>query len=270
MIELIAMCAPDVAPHTIQEIIRVESGGNPLAINVNRLPGQKSAPRPKPAESPAQAKAIVLKYIQAGHTVDMGLMQINSANLRWLGISQDGLEVLFNPCANITAGAAILGESYGRAANEYGSGQVALKAALSAYNTGNFSSGLANGYVARYYGKAKSGHVALKTGQPQRSASAADALRAPTGISWTPPEGYHPSSTPKKGSEQMDSNRDKTPTREELEAIDVAELKAKFLDAAPGLAVEFDPDEADRMGAFEESAMSLEDAIEASTDPREG
>lgn len=41
------------------------------------------------------------------------------------------------------------------------------------------------------------------------------------------------------------------------------------MDAVPGLAVEFEPDEADRMGAFEEDAMSLEDAMEASSDPRE-
>lgn len=269
MIEFIAMCAPDVAPQTVQEIIRVESSGNPLAINVNRLPGQKHAPRPPKAATAEQAARISLQYIEAGHTVDMGLMQINSANLKYLGIERNNLEALFTPCANIQAGATILTESYDRAVREFGQGQSALQAALSAYNTGNFSSGFGNGYVARYYDQNPATAQTL-AGQPQYSATAAEAMRSPTGISWTPPEGYYPSSTPKneEGSD-MQNQEDQSPTREELDAIDATDVKAGFMDAVPGLAIEFDPEEADRMGAFDEDAMSLEDAIEASTDPRE-
>lgn len=269
MIELIAMCAPDVAPQTIQAIIQVESHGNPLAINVNRLPGQQSAPRPPIAETPEQAAEIALQYINAGHTVDMGLMQINSDNLQWLGIERSNLQALFTPCANIEAGATILTESYKRAAQEFGQGQPALQAALSAYNTGNFSAGFSNGYVARYYNQAPAAAPTL-AGQPQTAATAAEAMRSPTGISWKPPEGYYPSSTPKnEEGNDMENREDQAPSKEELDAIDATEVKAGFMDTVPGVAIEFEPDEADKMGAFEDDAMSLEDAMEASTDPRE-
>lgn len=267
MIELIAMCAPDVAPQTVQEIIRVESSGNPLALNVNRLPGQQTAPRPPRAATAEQAARIALEYIEAGHTVDMGLMQINSANLSWLGIELGELPTIFNPCANISAGAAILSESYERAAREFGAGQAALQAALSAYNTGNFSNGFSNGYVARFYGQNPA--AAPTSVRPsQQSASAVEAMRSPTGISWTPPEGYYPSTPTTEEGNDME-NQDQSPTKEQLDAIDATAVKASFMDAVPGLAVEFEPDEADRMGAFEEDAMSLEDAMEASNDPRE-
>ena len=46
----------------------------------------------------------------------------------------------------------ILTADYAEAARRQGEGQPALRAALSAYNTGDFSRGFRNGYVARYYG----------------------------------------------------------------------------------------------------------------------
>jgi type IV secretion system protein VirB1 len=42
---------------------------------------------------------------------------------------------------------------YEKAERELGSGQDALKAALSAYNTGNGKAGFENGYVAKFYGR---------------------------------------------------------------------------------------------------------------------
>ena len=36
---LIMACAPNVAPSTVQAIIKVESTGNPLAVNVNKRKG---------------------------------------------------------------------------------------------------------------------------------------------------------------------------------------------------------------------------------------
>ncbi|RYZ75121.1 MAG: hypothetical protein EOP04_33745, partial [Proteobacteria bacterium] len=54
---------------------------------------------------------------------------------------------------NIRVGSEILKANYDRATDNFGSGQDALKAALSAYNTGNFHSGFSNGYVGKYYGE---------------------------------------------------------------------------------------------------------------------
>jgi type IV secretion system protein VirB1 len=140
-LELILGCALGVAPQTIQAIVEVESRGNPLAIHVNggRLP--------RPALDADDAAKLAQAAIAAGHSVDLGLMQINSTNLPRLGWT---VEQMFDPCTNIAAGAAILTADYQRAAIRHGPGQTALRAALSAYNTGSLSRGIENGYVNRY------------------------------------------------------------------------------------------------------------------------
>ena len=56
--------------------------------------------------------------------------------------------------------------------------------------------------------------------------------------------------------------------QDEAVAKDVLDAKLQAFDT-PGMVVEFDPDEAERLGAFQEDALSLEDALEASTDEDE-
>lgn len=142
---LILACAPpEVAPQTIQAIIQVESRGDPLAIGIN-LPEQDS--RSAHPTSVATAMRVVKAVLAQGGSVDLGLMQVNNRNLRPLGY---GIEQMFDPCTNIRAGALILQEAYGRAVQVLPPGQLALRAALSAYNTGNFDHGFINGYVDRY------------------------------------------------------------------------------------------------------------------------
>ncbi len=142
-LELLLACAPNVAPATITAIIGVESRGNPLAINVN------GGSRPRAAGDAREAAKIARAAIAAGYSVDLGLMQVNSRNLSKLGYT---VEEMFEPCTNLQAGAAILSANYTTAAARHGDGQEALRAALSAYNTGNFRNGFLNGYVAKYYG----------------------------------------------------------------------------------------------------------------------
>lgn len=137
----IAQCAPQVAAVTMTAIVRVESGGNPLAININ---GPKSLARQPQSREEAISWASWL--VKHGHSVDMGLTQVNSGNLKRLGVT---VEQMFDPCANLSAGARILTEFYGNAAHQYGEGQPALQAAISAYNTGNHQKGINNGYVAK-------------------------------------------------------------------------------------------------------------------------
>lgn len=136
-------CASEVAPQTLQAIIQVESRGNPLALNVNKLPT-----KPPRAATLLEAAATARFYISKGYSVDLGLMQVNSRNLAKLGLS---VEQVLEPCTNIRAGAAILTPSYQAAARIHGEGQTALLAALSAYNTGTFTRGFSNGYVGRYF-----------------------------------------------------------------------------------------------------------------------
>ena len=122
-------------------IVKVESGGNPLALNVN---GSRRLAR-QPA-SKAEALAWSEWLISRGYSIDMGLAQVNSANLRKL---RTNIGAMFDPCANLAAGASILSREYAGASRRFGSGQDALRAALSAYNTGNHRAGFTNGYVAR-------------------------------------------------------------------------------------------------------------------------
>jgi len=141
-------CAPHVAPGMLREIIRVESSGNPIAINVNVIRGRPRYPVPR-IRSAAQAAQVANAAIAAGYNVDLGLMQVNSRNLRALGFTVE--QMLFDQCLNIRAGASILTDNYERASRIHGPGQRALLASLSAYNTGSFERGFSNGYVSRYF-----------------------------------------------------------------------------------------------------------------------
>lgn len=119
MIELLLACAPAVDPVTMSAIVKQESGGHPWSINDNN--GKRSY-RLKTKEE-AVLKAAEL--ISAGHSIDMGLAQVNSKNLRWLGLS---VAQAFDPCANVAAGAKVLAQGYQKTGS--------LLAALSMYNTG--------------------------------------------------------------------------------------------------------------------------------------
>lgn len=137
----VTQCAPQVSVVTMMAIVRVESGGNPFALNIN---GPKSLARqPK---SRAEVISIAHWLIAHGKSIDMGLAQVNSRNLEYLGMT---VEQMFDPCTNLAAGARILTDYYGSAVRRYGEGQPALQAAISAYNTGNHQKGLRNGYVAK-------------------------------------------------------------------------------------------------------------------------
>ena len=161
-------CAANVSPVTLEAIIRVESRGNPLALYVNRYAGAQPHPN-----TIAEAASAAAHFIAQGYSVDLGLLQINSGNLAGLGYT---IEQALDPCTNIRGGAAILTANYADAARGRGEGQEALKAALSAYNTGSFSRGFANGYVAKYYGS--DGVPALADGVQQAVAAAAAVKRA--------------------------------------------------------------------------------------------
>ncbi|WP_066546044.1 MULTISPECIES: lytic transglycosylase domain-containing protein [unclassified Sphingomonas] len=137
---LAAQCAPSVAPETIAAIVRTESGGNVLAINVNGLGHKVAQPT-----SVAQAIKIARHYVGKGYSVDLGLGQINSRNMEGLGLTWD---TVFEPCTNLAAAAAVLSGNY----HSVRAGlhpQQALRIALSMYNTGSKSRGFTNGYVGK-------------------------------------------------------------------------------------------------------------------------
>lgn len=142
---LASQCAPSVAPETIAAIVQTESGGNELAIGVNGL-GRSVAQPTTVAEAIKAARF----YVAKGYSVDLGLGQINSRNMRMLGLTWD---TVFEPCTNIAAAGAVLSGNY-FSVREGLHPQRALRIALSMYNTGSRSRGFSNGYVGKVVGNA--------------------------------------------------------------------------------------------------------------------
>jgi type IV secretion system protein VirB1 len=101
-------------------IVEQESGGDPLVIHDNKT---SNAFRPR---SRQEAVAFAQRLIAAGDSIDLGLAQINSANLATLGLNA---ESVFEPCANLQAAQAILLEDWIRTGGD-------SYATLAAYHTG--------------------------------------------------------------------------------------------------------------------------------------
>jgi type IV secretion system protein VirB1 len=144
ILALASQCAPTVAPETVLAIVQTESSGEQFALNVNggRQPARQS--------SAADAAATARRYMAAGYSVDLGLGQINSRNMRWLGLTW---ETVFDPCTNVAALGRVLTTNY-NAAKAGRDPQAALRVALSMYNTGSQTRGFRNGYVAKVVGNA--------------------------------------------------------------------------------------------------------------------
>jgi type IV secretion system protein VirB1 len=139
---LAAACAPSVAPETLAAVARTESGFNAHAINLNGAGGGA-----QPVGTRGEAIALATELIvMRGRSVDLGLMQVNSANLGRLGLS---IADAFDPCRSLAAGARVLAEGYAASARGEADPQRALRAALSRYNTGHPERGFAHGYVGR-------------------------------------------------------------------------------------------------------------------------
>jgi type IV secretion system protein VirB1 len=144
ILALASQCAPSVAPATVLAIVQTESSGELFALNVN------GARQPAPQRSAAEAAAMARRYISAGYSVDLGLGQINSRNMRWLGLTW---ESVFDPCTNVAALGRVLTANYNSAIAGRDP-QAALRVALSMYNTGSQTRGFRNGYVAKVVGNA--------------------------------------------------------------------------------------------------------------------
>jgi type IV secretion system protein VirB1 len=139
---LAAQCAPQIHSATLHRLIVHESAGNPYAIGVNGNYVLKRQPK-----SYAEAIQQVQWLSERGYDFDVGLGQINIRNAKKLGLN---VQQLLAPCSNLRATAIILSECYERAYVRYPDEQIALRAALSCYNTGTFSKGFSNGYVQKF------------------------------------------------------------------------------------------------------------------------
>ena len=137
--ELAHRCAPSISLTVLRGIARTESRFEPLALRDNTRGLARTPPSVNAAVAQAQ------RWLAAGDSVDLGLMQINAANLPSLGLT---LATALDPCWSLSAAAAILRSAYARGASVADS-QAALLIALSRYNTGRPLAGLVNGYVGK-------------------------------------------------------------------------------------------------------------------------
>ena len=168
LLALASQCAPSVASGTVLAIIQTESSGDPFALNVN------GGRQPERQSSAADAAATAQRFVTAGYSVDLGLSQINSRNMRWLGLTW---ETVFDPCTNVAALARVLTTNY-NAVKAGRDPQTALRVALSMYNTGSQKRGFRNGYVAKVVGNAG----ITSTSAIHRDEIPAVAIAAPTGF----------------------------------------------------------------------------------------
>ena len=150
---LIARCAPTVASSTMEAIVSTESRGHQFAIadaGPLYLPWaqRKKLVRSYYLGSADAATALAEKLIANGHTVSLGLSQVNDRNLAGMNLT---VRQMFDPCANLGAGGKIMTDFYKRASRKFGPGIKALNAALSAYNSGDWVRGEKDGYVNLIY-----------------------------------------------------------------------------------------------------------------------
>ena len=137
-IELIHLCAPDIAPITIAAIVQQESGGNPFLLHDNTT---RKSWRPTSIDESAN---LAYALIRSGHSVDIGLAQINNKNLPALGLK---VEDVLDPCTNLRAAQSVLKTAWEQSGHD-------LRKALAAYNTGKSGSIVGARYSAQVFAQA--------------------------------------------------------------------------------------------------------------------
>jgi type IV secretion system protein VirB1 len=116
VLALASQCAPSLDQNLIAGIAKHESGLNQLVLHDN------TTTRSYTPETVPEAVALAANLIHVqGHSVDLGLMQINSRNLAYLGLPE---AEAFDACHSIEAAATLF-------------------RAISYYNTGSPTRGLA-------------------------------------------------------------------------------------------------------------------------------
>jgi type IV secretion system protein VirB1 len=156
VIRLQSTCLPTAPLNTLRAVVQVESGGNPNAMQIDFPKGllkrwrlAEGTLRLKRQPTNQREALDWLAYFQSYHIfVDLGLMQVSTAEAKRRGISP---ESLLEPCTNLRIGWQILEDAYQIEQKTYGPGQEALQHAISRYNTGDPQQGVANGYLARIF-----------------------------------------------------------------------------------------------------------------------
>ena len=146
-ISVAAESAPTVNARTLLAFAYYESKLHPFAVHDNTT-GRTALPA-----TPADATTLARSLLAQGHSLDLGVMQVNSANLARTGLT---VASAFDAAASMNAGGAILVDAYhqclhGNRAATHAEQQAALRCAASVYNTGREAAGVVNGYQGRVW-----------------------------------------------------------------------------------------------------------------------
>lgn len=131
-LQLAGSCAPQIAPETWLSVVNTESGLSGPAIGFNTFAiGDNTSGRSYAPASLTQAVSLASALVAAGHSVDLGVAQINSAagHLQRRGLP---LAAAFDPCTGFRVGGEVLVDCYRRAAGT--DEQAHIRAALGCYN----------------------------------------------------------------------------------------------------------------------------------------
>ena len=142
---LLERCAPRVSPVTLAALVAQESGGWPWTLDDDST-GESFAPTTR-----REALALARSLIARGDSVDLGLAQINSRNLHWLGLT---IRQALTPCINLRAAQTVLLDGWTRSGGR-------LRQTLSLYHSGGLDDRAGRRYSAAVFrrsdGKANRG-----------------------------------------------------------------------------------------------------------------
>ncbi|EGU31272.1 conjugal transfer protein TraB [Vibrio ichthyoenteri ATCC 700023] len=167
LLSLASECQTYVDTDVIQQLISIESSGNPYAIAV------KGVPIVKQPDTLDEAIQSARQLDKLGFNFSVGLMQINHTNFDKTNLT---IETAFDYCKNINAGSQIFNECHDRAKVKFSNKtkDEILNHAASCYYSGNFDYGFTKegknnvSYVDKFRGiKSKSKNTIKPKKQPE-------------------------------------------------------------------------------------------------------
>ncbi|GEO42164.1 protein virB1 [Skermanella aerolata] len=161
VLQLAVANAPQVAPETVAAFAQAESRLYPFAIFDNTA---RKSYAPASAE---EAIVIARSLLDRGHSIDAGLMQINSANFGRTALDAD---TAFDPAHSVRAGAQILVDAYQWCRERQPTAEP-LRCMASVYNTGRPTAGERNGYVGKVFAAADHLVPAIRQSVPEKPAA---------------------------------------------------------------------------------------------------
>lgn len=122
----------------------VETGNKPFSIGYRIVKNKQDYRLPYQPKTLIQTKYIANWLYKNGFKYDLGIAQVNSSNFARFGVTPDDM---LDTCKNLNIASKILLEFYNNAKRITTDEQLALKYAISAYNSGKYNSEAGRKYL---------------------------------------------------------------------------------------------------------------------------